>query len=78
MKIEIDDNAGFCFGVVNAISTAERELKNDGSLYCLGDIVHNSAEVERLRQQGLQVIDHADLQRLAGEKVLIRAHGEPP
>ena len=78
MKIEIDDNAGFCFGVVNAISTAEKELENDGRLYCLGDIVHNSAEVERLRQQGLEVIDHADLRRLAGEKVLIRAHGEPP
>ena len=78
MKITIDDNAGFCFGVVNAIGTAEEELAHDGTLYCLGDIVHNSAEVERLRQRGLRVIDHAQLQGLAGQKVLIRAHGEPP
>ena len=78
MQITIDDNAGFCFGVVNAIGTAEEELAHDGTLYCLGDIVHNSAEVERLRQQGLRVIDHAHLPALAGQKVLIRAHGEPP
>ena len=78
MEITIDDNAGFCFGVVNAIGTAERELAHDGRLYCLGDIVHNSAEVERLRRGGLRVIDHAHLSGLAGEKVLIRAHGEPP
>lgn len=78
MQIRIDENAGFCFGVVNAIGTAEEELKHDGTLYCLGDIVHNSAEVERLRQRGLRVIDHAQLQGLSGQKVLIRAHGEPP
>ena len=78
LKITIDDNAGFCFGVVNAIGTAEEELKHDGTLYCLGDIVHNSAEVERLRQRGLKVIDHSQLPALAGQKVLIRAHGEPP
>ena len=78
MNITIDDNAGFCFGVVNAIGTAEEELAHDGTLYCLGDIVHNSAEVERLRQRGLHVIDHAQLQGLVGQKVLIRAHGEPP
>ena len=78
MKITIDDNAGFCFGVVNAIGTAEEELKHDGTLYCLGDIVHNSAEVERLRQRGLKVIDHSQLPGLEGQKVLIRAHGEPP
>lgn len=64
--------------MVNAIGTAEEELAHDGTLYCLGDIVHNSAEVERLRQRGLRVIDHAQLTGLAGQKVLIRAHGEPP
>lgn len=78
MEITIDDNAGFCFGVVKAIGTAEEELAHDGTLYCLGDIVHNSAEVERLRQRGLRVIDHSQLSGLAGQKVLIRAHGEPP
>ena len=59
MEIRIDDNAGYCFGVVKAIGTAEEELHRDGSLYCLGDIVHNSAEVERLRQEGLKVIENA-------------------
>lgn len=78
MKILIDDNAGYCFGVVKAIGAAEAELAAEGSLYCLGDIVHNSAEVERLRSQGLRVIDHRDLEGLRGHKVLIRAHGEPP
>ena len=79
MEIRIDDKAGYCFGVVKAIGTAEEELHRDGSLYCLGDIVHNSAEVERLSRSGLKVIDHADLQSLPqGSKVLIRAHGEPP
>ena len=78
MRVVIDDNAGFCFGVVKAIGTAEEELSRDGLLYCLGDIVHNSAEVERLRARGLRVIDHAHLPALAGGKVLIRAHGEPP
>lgn len=78
MEIRIDDNAGYCFGVVKAIGTAEEELRRNGTLYCLGDIVHNSAEVERLSQMGLRVIDHATLPTLGGEKVLIRAHGEPP
>lgn len=78
MEIRIDDNAGYCFGVVKAIGAAEEELRRDGMLYCLGDIVHNSAEVERLSQMGLHVIDHASLPTLRGEKVLIRAHGEPP
>ncbi len=90
MKIEIDDNAGFCFGVVRAISTAEEELKRRGGLYCLGDIVHNNAEVSRLRDKGLEVIDHDRLRQLGGSgkeepgtetpapRVLIRAHGEPP
>ena len=78
MEVRIDDNAGYCFGVVKAIGAAEEELSRSGSLYCLGDIVHNSAEVERLRRKGLQVIDHGDMGRLAGNTVLIRAHGEPP
>ena len=78
MEILIDDNAGYCFGVVKAIGAAESELHRTGRLYCLGDIVHNSAEVERLRKEGLQVIDHAALDNLEGKKVLIRAHGEPP
>ncbi len=78
MEIRIDDNAGYCFGVVKAIGAAEEELSRDGSLFCLGDIVHNSAEVERLCSLGLEVIDHQRLPSLTGRKVLIRAHGEPP
>lgn len=79
VDVRIDDKAGYCFGVVKAIGTAEEELQRAGSLYCLGDIVHNSAEVERLSRSGLKVIDHAELQSLPqGSKVLIRAHGEPP
>lgn len=78
MEVRIDENAGYCFGVVKAIGAAEEVLKNEGSLYCLGDIVHNSAEVERLKDLGLKVIDHQMLESLRGEKVLIRAHGEPP
>lgn len=78
MEVKIDRSAGFCFGVVKAIDTAERELGEGRGLFCLGDIVHNSAEVDRLRNKGLTVVDHADLARLGGERVLIRAHGEPP
>ena len=78
MDILIDDNAGYCFGVVKAIGAAEAELAHGGGLYCLGDIVHNSAEVERLKREGLEVIDHEQLRRLRGCRVLIRAHGEPP
>lgn len=78
MEIRIDEHAGYCFGVVKAIGAAEEVLKNEGRLYCLGDIVHNSAEVERLKNLGLEVIDHAMLEQLRGKKVLIRAHGEPP
>ena len=81
MQLVIDDNAGFCFGVVRAIGTAEAELQGAGSLYCLGDIVHNAAEVARLRERGLKVIEHDGIERVASEKgarVLIRAHGEPP
>lgn len=78
MDIKIDENAGFCFGVVKAIGTAEEQLAHTDVLYCLGDIVHNNAEVLRLNQKGLQVIDHEQLGALRGNKVLIRAHGEPP
>lgn len=76
--IEIDDNSGFCFGVVTAIEKAEAELARSGSLHCLGDIVHNASEVERLQQRGLDTITHADLQGLRNATVLLRAHGEPP
>ena len=78
MKITIDTYSGFCFGVVYAIEMAESILKNEGSLYCLGDIVHNNKEVERLNALGLKIIDHNDLHELKDCKVLIRAHGEPP
>ena len=78
MKISIDTNSGFCFGVTRAIKTAESELEK-GSLYCLGDIVHNGQEVARLEQKGLQTIDYDDLRTLPKHsRVLLRAHGEPP
>ncbi len=77
-SIEIDSNSGFCFGVVNAIEKAEQELKESGHLYCLGDIVHNSDEVNRLSAAGLEVIEHEDLSSLKNTKLLFRAHGEPP
>ena len=78
MKITIDTHSGFCFGVVYAIEMAEDILRNEDSLYCLGDIVHNNKEVERLNALGLKVINHNDLHYLKDCKVLIRAHGEPP
>ncbi|OFX85766.1 MAG: 4-hydroxy-3-methylbut-2-enyl diphosphate reductase [Bacteroidetes bacterium GWF2_33_16] len=78
MNIEIDSNSGFCFGVVNAIQLAEMELDNSDTLYCLGDIVHNSAEVERLKMKGLVTINHNEFKELKNCKVLLRAHGEPP
>ncbi len=78
MKITIDTHSGFCFGVVYAIEMAEDILRNEDSLYCLGDIVHNNKEVERLHALGLKVINHNDLHYLKDCKVLIRAHGEPP
>lgn len=79
MKIEIDEKSGFCFGVVKAITTAEELLRSRGrSVWCLGDIVHNRVEVNRLERMGLQTVDHARLPELAGRCVLIRAHGEPP
>ena len=77
-NIEIDKKSGFCFGVVNAISKAEEELSKGEILYCLGDIVHNEQEVERLTQMGLITIDHEQFKKLNNVKVLLRAHGEPP
>ena len=78
MKVTIDDKSGFCAGVVRAISEAERALQSGGTVYCLGDIVHNRVEVQRLESLGLQTIAHKDLESLSGCRVLIRAHGEPP
>ena len=78
LKIEIDEGSGFCFGVTTAIKKAEEELGKTGTLYCLGDIVHNGMECERLRKLGLVTIEHDDLKRLHNVKVLLRAHGEPP
>lgn len=78
VSIEIDEGSGFCFGVVTAIEKAEDELQNPTPLYCLGDIVHNSSEVERLESKGLHTITHTDLENLHDAKVLLRAHGEPP
>ena len=78
MRVEIDKDSGFCFGVVTAITKAEEELEKSGTLFCLGDIVHNSDEVQRLAQKGLTVITHSDLKNLHNVKVLLRAHGEPP
>ena len=77
MKVTIDENSGFCFGVTTAIETAERELQK-GQLFCLGDIVHNGQEVERLDKLGLETIDYDDLRTLHNVRVLLRAHGEPP
>lgn len=76
--IEIDSGSGFCFGVTTAISKAEEELERTGVLYCLGDIVHNAGEVERLRKKGLITVDHEEFAKLHNVKVLLRAHGEPP
>jgi len=78
MNVTIDKNSGYCFGVEFAIQMAEDELAQDETLYCLGDIVHNRMEVERLHAQGLRIIDREQLETLHDCKVLIRAHGEPP
>ncbi len=78
LQIEIDSGSGFCFGVTTAIRKAEEELAAGNALYCLGDIVHNGMECERLRRMGLVTINHEDLRRLHNVKVLLRAHGEPP
>lgn len=78
IQVEIDSASGFCHGVVTAIQKAEEELRQGGTLYCLGDIVHNNREVERLTELGLITIDHEQLSQLHDAKVLLRAHGEPP
>ena len=78
MKVIIDDNSGFCFGVVRAISRAEEALAEGGTVYSLGDIVHNRVEVQRLEQLGLQTVTHTDMERLGSRRLFIRAHGEPP
>lgn len=78
IDIEINKSSGFCFGVINAIKHAEEELMSENSLNCLGEIVHNSQEVERLSNKGLKTINYKDLEGLRNTKVLFRAHGEPP
>ncbi|MDR1783155.1 MAG: 4-hydroxy-3-methylbut-2-enyl diphosphate reductase [Dysgonamonadaceae bacterium] len=78
ITVEIDQGSGFCFGVVNAIRNAEKELSEDAELYCLGDIVHNSREVARLREKGLRSINHEQMAVMRNKRVLLRAHGEPP
>lgn len=79
MRVGIDNDSGFCFGVLSAIGKAEEELRGDGSLYCLGDIVHNGIECKRLSDMGLRTIGHEQFNSLpAGSRVLLRAHGEPP
>ena len=78
LRIEIDEHSGFCFGVTTAIKKAEEELQNGGTLYCLGDIVHNGIECDRLKKLGLITIDHDTFAKLHDAKVLLRAHGEPP
>lgn len=78
LSVRIDPNSGFCFGVIYAIQMAEDLLDEQGYLYCLGDIVHNDEEVERLERRGLRIIDYEQLANLRREAVLIRAHGEPP
>lgn len=78
MRIVIDDNSGFCFGVVRAIGEAESALQRHGEVYSLGDIVHNRIEVQRLEALGLHTVTHSDISNLGGRTLLIRAHGEPP
>ena len=78
IKVEIDEGSGFCFGVVTAIHKAEEELAKVETLYCLGDIVHNSREVDRLKTMGLITINREEFKQLKNAKVLLRAHGEPP
>ena len=77
MRVEIDEQSGFCFGVIRAISEAERALA-DGEVASLGDIVHNRVEVQRLESLGLHTISHNDIPKMTGKRMLIRAHGEPP
>ena len=80
MQIDIDRQSGFCFGVVKAINRAEKQLNNQNNhaLFCLGDIVHNQTEVDRLKQTGLIIVNHQDIKNMYNTRLLIRAHGEPP
>ncbi len=78
VKIEIDPNSGFCFGVIKAIETAEKELRKDGELFCIGDIVHNEKEMSRLQQAGMVSISTDYIKEIKSNKIFIRAHGEPP
>lgn len=78
MVVTVDDRSGFCFGVTNAIGKAEEILDTENQLLCLGEIVHNDVEVNRLTTKGLTTINHEDLKGLSNRKVLFRAHGEPP
>lgn len=78
MKVTVDKHSGFCWGVVRTVEIAEEELKETPKMYSLGPIIHNPMEIERLAQKGLETIAHSDFARLEGQKVLIRAHGEPP
>ena len=78
IQIEIDEGSGFCFGVTTAIKKAEEELAQGKTLFCLGDIVHNGMECERLLKMGLVTINHDEMRQLHDVKVLLRAHGEPP
>jgi 4-hydroxy-3-methylbut-2-enyl diphosphate reductase len=78
MKVTVDNNSGFCWGVVRTVDIAEKELAFGEKLFSLGDIIHNPVEIERLRVKGLETISYNDLEKLQGSKILIRAHGEPP
>jgi 4-hydroxy-3-methylbut-2-enyl diphosphate reductase len=78
LKIEIDINSGFCFGVTNAINKAENILRQNHELFCLGELVHNEEEIKRLQYQGLKIIHNDELKNIKNTKVLFRAHGEPP
>jgi 4-hydroxy-3-methylbut-2-enyl diphosphate reductase len=78
IKVEIDNLSGFCYGVIRAIETAEKELEKNGVLFSLGEIVHNNVEVNRLKSKGLNTISHENINNVEPKKILIRAHGEPP
>ena len=78
LQAEIDERSGFCFGVINAIKKAEELLDKGETVYCVGQIVHNDEEVNRLFDKGLKTIDHKQLRELEGQNILFRAHGEPP
>jgi len=78
MVVDVDNNSGFCFGVVKAIEKAEILLTSSEKLFCLGEIVHNGEEVHRLSEKGLVTINLSDIDKLEGKRLLLRAHGEPP